>query len=381
MQKISINEPAEMLAVLPYQLGFHPTRSVVVVGFVDKQIHLVARLDVTSDPAGATAAAQALVDAMLRENLDGALIVGYEEDRGESRILSDALAECTKQAGLALVDRLVVRDGRWSGLMCTCCRDVPVPVGPDVAAVADYVALGRTALGSRDELGRLVAPDEDRPPGLTAAVEARLAEAPAVRDRSWDDRCIEAWAGLVRGHHDHGVVPEESLAVLLASLRDRALRDGLLAALCPGSLPLEAVVPQLVPLLARRLGLEVPDGRFGDGDCGLDGDEHPGDDDPAAAAVHEAPAADGLAALLPLRPTDPGPELVQSRLERLCRLAPDEHAAPVLTVTATHAWWNGNGALARFAVERALELEPDHVLAGLVLRMLDLGIRAGRAAA
>jgi hypothetical protein len=381
MQKISINEPAEMLAVLPYQLGFHPTRSVVVVGFVDKQIHLVARLDVTPDRDAAASAAQALVDAMRREDLDRALIVGYEEDRGESRILSDAFAESATQAGLALVDRLVVRDGRWSGLMCSCCRDEPLPAGPDVAAVADYVALGRAALASRDELGRLVAPDEDRSPGLNAAVEACLAEAPAVRDRSWDDQCVAAWAGLVHGHHDHGVVPEESLAVLLASLRDRALRDGLLAALCPGSLPLEAVAPQLLPLLARRLGLKVPDEPSGDGDRGMGGDGHAADDDPAGVATPAASADGGLAPLLRLRPTEPAPELVQSRLERLCRLAPDEHAAPVLTVTATHAWWNGNGALARFAVERALGLEPDHVLAGLVLRMLDLGIRAGRAAA
>jgi hypothetical protein len=346
-----------------------------VVGFVDKQIHLVARLDVTPDKSRAAGAAEALVEAMRREDLTGAMVVGYEEDRGESRTLSDALAESLRRAGITLVDQLVVRDGRWSGLLCTCCRDEPVPAAPDVAAVADFVALGRTALGSREELGRVVAPGEDRPADLCASIEARLAEAPAGRDRSWDDRCLSTWAALVHGHHDQGAIPEAALALLLASLRDRALRDGLLATLCPGSLPLDAIDPRLLPPLVRWLGLVVDE----------EDPEDPGDRgddrDPEVAVVCGARPDTGLAPLVQLRPGVPASEIVQSRLERLFRLAPDEHAAPVLAVTATHAWWNGNGAVGRFAVERALELEPDHVLAGLVLRMLELGIRAGRGAA
>jgi hypothetical protein len=387
MQKISITEPAEMLATIPYQLGFHPTRSVVVVGFVDKQIHLVARLDVMSDGGQAAGAAGVFVDTILREHINAVMVVGYEEDRGESRIMASAIARAAEDAEIDLVDRIVVRDGRWSGLMCTCCRDEPVPAGPDVAAVADFVALGRTALGSREELGRLVAPDDDRPPGLTAAIEAGLAASPAGRDRAWDDQCLAAWAAHLHGHHDHGAIPEEMLALLLASLRDRPLRDGLLATLCPGSLPVEAVDPRLVPLLAGRLGLPVPEqqradgGRVQDPDGRAVGAEAPVGAATATADTDEVPSEGVLAPLVPLHPGQPGPELVQSRLERLCRLAPDEQAAPVLTVTATQAWWNGNGAVARFAVERALELEPGHVLAGLVLRMLDLGIRARRRAA
>lgn len=364
MQKISIKEPAEMLATLPYQLGFHPRRSVVVVGFVGKQIHLVARLDVTPDPAQATGVAEGLVDAMLRAHLDGAMVVGYEDVRGESQVLSEALAEEVEDAGIDLVDRLVVHEGRWNGLMCSCCRDKPVPAAPDVPAVADFVALGRTALASREDLGRLVAPDDDRPEDLLAAVRARLTEAPHGRDRPWDERCIAAWADLVEGRHDRDLIPIEDLSVLLASLRDRSLRDGLLAALCPGSLPSDAVDPRLVPLLSRRLGLARPDHL-----------------DEAGPTPGERPAGGALGSLLQLPRAVPYPDLVESRLARLCRLAPDEHAAPVLTVMATHAWWSGNGAVARFAVERALELEPDHVLARLVLHLLDLGVRADRDAA
>ncbi len=353
-----------MLATLPYQLGFHPRRSVVVVGFVDKQIHLVARLDVTPDPAQADAMAQDLVEAMLRAHLDGAFVVGYEDVRGESQVLSDAFVDAAEGTRISLVDRLVVHEGRWSGLLCTCCRELPLPAAPDVPAVADFVALGHTALASREELGQLVAPDDDRPEDLQAAIRTCLTEAPHGRDRPWDERCISAWADLVEGVHDRGSIPVEELSLLLASLRDRTLRDALLAALCPGSLPSHAVDPRLVPLLARRFGLECADRPHRSG-----------------ATTNERADDGALRSLVPLPRVKPDPGLVQSRLARLCRLAPDEQAAPVLTVTATHAWWSGNGAMARFAVERALDLEPDHVLAGMVLRLLDLGVRAGREAA
>jgi len=45
---------------------------------------------------------------------------------------------------------------------------------------------------------------------------------------------------------------------------------------------------------------------------------------------------------------------VQARLVALCSMLPDPAAAPALTVLAAFAWWRGNGALARVALERAL---------------------------
>jgi hypothetical protein len=72
------------------------------------------------------------------------------------------------------------------------------------------------------------------------------------------------------------------------------------------------------------------------------------------------------------------PHVVQARLEQVCRLTPAVHAAPLLSLVGAVAWWCGDGARARVAVDRALELEPGHVLAGLLRDALDRGLRPHR---
>lgn len=72
---------------------------------------------------------------------------------------------------------------------------------------------------------------------------------------------------------------------------------------------------------------------------------------------------------------DPSVDLrLRSRLIQLCTLLPDSHAAPALSVLASHAWWHGNGALARVALDRALRCDPGYRLARLLRLMVDQGI-------
>jgi hypothetical protein len=75
-----------------------------------------------------------------------------------------------------------------------------------------------------------------------------------------------------------------------------------------------------------------------------------------------------------------GPRLMLGRLEQVCRLTPAAHAAPLLSVVASLAWWCGDGARAGIAVDHALDLEPDHRLCRLVRQSLDHGIRPSRCA-
>ena len=70
-------------------------------------------------------------------------------------------------------------------------------------------------------------------------------------------------------------------------------------------------------------------------------------------------------------------ELLQ-RLLALCRSVPDEcpaEAAAVCTVAAHVAWVDGDGAIARAAVERALRLAPDYRLAQLLEQLIETGLR------
>ena len=74
------------------------------------------------------------------------------------------------------------------------------------------------------------------------------------------------------------------------------------------------------------------------------------------------------------------PRVVLGRIEQVCRLTPAAHAAPLLSVVASLAWWCGDGARAGVAVDQALALEPDHRLSRLVRQSLDHGIRPSRCA-
>jgi hypothetical protein len=124
------------------------------------------------------------------------------------------------------------------------------------------------------------------------------------------------------------------------------LRDGLIAWLCPGTLPRELIDGMLFEQLSQALPQPIwLDGGLGD--------------------------VEQVLAL----------QRVEQRLCELCAALPDEWAVPALTVLAAFAWWRGDGALTRIALDRALRVDPRYRLAQLLERMVDLAIRPERATA
>ena len=74
-------------------------------------------------------------------------------------------------------------------------------------------------------------------------------------------------------------------------------------------------------------------------------------------------------------PALPSLAAYEHRLCELCAALPDEWAAPALAVLASLAWWRGDGALTRVALDRALRVDPRYRLAQLLEQMVDLAIR------
>ncbi|WP_404393066.1 DUF4192 domain-containing protein [Humibacillus xanthopallidus] len=175
MPKISLSGPADLLTILPFHLGFQPTRSVVVVCFHGKRLGLVARFDVVPAHLAEASAATGL-PTIVRERPSGVCLVGFEDEAGESDPLTEALRAGLAHEDIEVGDRLIVRDGRWFTTDCDCCPPGgrPMPELADVPAVADYVALGHAVLGDRDSLVALVRPlgdDDPRHADIEAAVD------------------------------------------------------------------------------------------------------------------------------------------------------------------------------------------------------------------
>ena len=117
MNPIRLASPSDVLALLPYQLGYHPHDAVVVVTLRDRTVGLVERIDIPP-PGHVPEAADALVAPLLTERPDAAILVGYESGAGASLPLLDQVRSGCRLAGIEVLDRVVVRDGRWYSPDC-----------------------------------------------------------------------------------------------------------------------------------------------------------------------------------------------------------------------------------------------------------------------
>ena len=93
---IKLTSPHELLAVVPYLLGFTPANSIVTLCLSRHRLGLAQRLDLPR-PEDAYGVAQALMPSLVKEKPAAVIIIVYEDNEGESL---PALEELTKAPGL-----------------------------------------------------------------------------------------------------------------------------------------------------------------------------------------------------------------------------------------------------------------------------------------
>jgi hypothetical protein len=341
---IKLTSPQELLAVVPYLLGFNPANSVVTLCLSNNKLGLTQRLDLPR-PEDADDVAQALLPTLVTENPDSVIVVGYEDRAGDSLPALDALTQALHSHAVQVHDRLVVRDGRWRSLDChspSCCpaEGSTVPEPADVPGIiSEFVGQGVSPHPDRESLARQVEPG----PQAAAVAEvmrsrqrgrSRAGNSPAVP-------CAELFAAWPRIlDPEASSISVEDAALAAVSLLDIELRDAMVAWLCPGTLGLDELGEEVQRLFS-----------------GLGSALRGNDTDPTSTGTQIA---------------------LQDRLIRLCAMLPDDLAAPALSILASLTWWRGDGALARVALARALRCDPDYRLALLLQQMVELAIRPGR---
>jgi hypothetical protein len=337
---LNLTSPGELIAAVPFLLGFHPCRSILLMALRQRRLNLTQRLDLP-DAGQEFQAAAAMIGPLLRDQPDSALVIGYEDHPGQSRPIIDRLSALLAQNQIPMVDRLVVYEGRWRSLDCAdphCCppdgTQVPEPADvPHIAA--EFVGAGVAPLTARVDLQDSVEAQ------ASAAHVGTILERMDIGGKETGalelspDSVADSWARVVDLRPDAPLPSVEDAAVTLISLRQVGIRDGIIALLMSSTLApdrLPADVRDLTDAIRRKVPVPLTDHSW---DRGL-----------------------------------------QQRLTALCRLAPDEHAAAPLTVLASYSWWAGDGTIARVALERARRCDPTYRLALLLEAMLDLGIRA-----
>lgn len=245
-----ISGPAELLQAVPYLLGFHPTRSLVLVGLHDERLVVTARLDLTHAVLGGIPHA---VSAMVRGGSTSFVAVIYDdvnEHADDFEDLDDEFGPSPAKWDLVygalrvefdrldaqLRDALLVSDGRWRSITCKdfdCCPldGRPLPDAPSPFTTAAMVE-GVVALPTRAALAEQLEPlpDAEREALDSAigdaertAVEQTIAGHPSRWERSIKRAIFRAaresdepgWSGIA----------DEAVARFGAALVVTAVRD------------------------------------------------------------------------------------------------------------------------------------------------------------
>jgi hypothetical protein len=321
---LRVGSPESLLAVVPRLLGFHPARSLVVVGAGPPRgrIQVAFRYDLPEPPdRGAAAKIAAHAAAVLaRHQLTLAVVVGYGPGPLVTPV-ADALVGALRQAEVTLHDMLRVDSGRYWSYSCQdphCCPPDGVPFDPDDHPAAETMAAaGNKVLRDRAALAATIAPL-----GGLAAESMRQAVRRAERRAT---ALIGTGLGPARGTSAAGPLIEEGLRAV-----------------------------------SEAIGVYRKGGRI------------TGEDRIAWLAV----------SLADLRVRDDAwarmePGHVQAHLRLwidVVRRAPARYVPAAASLLAFTAWQAGNGALANLAAERALAADPEYSMALLILDAVGAGM-------
>jgi hypothetical protein len=316
---VRLSAPVDILATIPFLVGYHPSDSIVVLGMCDHQVTFTARDDLPAE--GAEADPDQLIyllDVLLRQGCHRVLLVGYGSEKRVTPTMT-ALLDGFHDAGVRVLEALRADGERYWSYVCANPRCCPPPgtrydtATSEVAAAwtlagrvarrdrAEYEAQIRPATGSlRDAMGRATAAAHERLIDLIAGAEDDE-QAEAALLNAGNLAIAEA---LDRQLHGDGPTDDEAawLSVLLRSIPIRDIAWGLI----------------------RGTGM--------------------------ALFHHRA--------------------LWQ---EVLHRAEPDLVPAPA-SLFAFAAWRCGDGGIARLALERALDADPRYRMAGMLREAIVLGL-------
>jgi hypothetical protein len=316
---VRLANPHDILATIPFLIGYHPSDSIVVLGMCEHRITFTARDDLPAEGAGPDPDQVAyLVEVLLRQGCQRLMLVGYGSEARVAPTMT-ALLDSYDEAGVRVLEALRADGTRYWSYLCTnphCCPAHGTTYDTAASEVAAaWTLAGRVARRDRAEYEEQIRPvtgaARDSMHRATDAAHRRLID--TVGSAQDED---EAEAALLNAgnlaiaealdRQLHGVPPTDDEAAWLAVLLQ--------------SIPIRDIAWSLI----RGSG--------------------------AALYHHRA--------------------LWQ---EILHRAGHDLVPAPA-SLFAFAAWRCGDGGIAKLALERALDVDPRYRMAGMLREAIALGI-------
>lgn len=316
---------AGFLAVIPHLLGFHPSRSMVVVGLDARRgrIVLAFRYDLPDPPDAALARdiAEHAATVLRQRRIRTAIAAGYG-DAALVTPVADQLRAALRGAGIALRDLLRVQDGRYWSYLCTdpgCCPAGGVPF--DASAHPAATAMRAAGMPAR--------PDRASLTGSLAPLTGQAAESM----RQATDRAVRRAAELIASSRGSSSKPSGSLWLVVEAGRE-AVRAAISIYRHGGQV---SDHDQLAWLSVTIADLRVRDDAWARMD-------------PRYRADHQRLWTD------------------------VVRHAREPYVPAPASLLAFTAWQAGDGTLANVAVERALAADAGYSMAHLIGQALGAGL-------
>jgi hypothetical protein len=227
-QPFRIRNEADVLALVPYTLGFHPVDSLVLVTLDATKRPFQARIDLPDDLDELSDIAEQLMVASVRNGAERAMVIAYTDDECLGEAAAGALVETLDRAGVPTL--LMIRaDGS---------RGVPLGQGETGAEGHPYDLSGHE-LSSRAVLdGKVTFRDRGELVDSLAAVDLASVEEVEGRHDDLPDLpgagqellleslwLMEQVRALVAGQQPPGQLEPGVVARLLRAVTNRDVRD------------------------------------------------------------------------------------------------------------------------------------------------------------
>lgn len=163
MKRLKVDQPEDLLALMPYLLGFQPAESLVMMVIADRLVKVTVRVDLMD---GVTEVAQRFGAIAVTNRASGVVLVAYSADPDRADAMLLPIME--RLASLRVIEAIYTDGKRWWSRSCSesCCpaEGTPYESGSNRLA-AEAVFHGMTTLGDRSELARLAEgpPEADHP--------------------------------------------------------------------------------------------------------------------------------------------------------------------------------------------------------------------------
>ena len=141
----TLTSPHDLLAAIPFLIGYHPENSLVLVALKDDSVGMAMRVDMPTDIAPESY--DLLASHFQREAADAALIVAYVDSQSDPEAVLINTSAALLRAGISIKESLIVFDGRYRSMLChdsECCSPLGSPI-PDIDSsriAAEHVIAG-----------------------------------------------------------------------------------------------------------------------------------------------------------------------------------------------------------------------------------------------